>query len=168
MGHSVYIKQRWTDRPFKVTPMSHSVNLRKAESDPPSLLFDIGAFRFIADRARSDILVVVGEVSTGGNKEASAEHVSTCERIKDYLSGSADLYVQYGGLDKLFLFGYSDAAYITDCNAKSRLGGCVFMNWDSGALACYSRSDTVSSILRGFLESTISHSSTEAEINATC
>jgi hypothetical protein len=42
----------------------------------------------------------------------------------------------------------------------------VFLNWDSGAIASYSRSDTVSSLLRGYLESTISHSSTEAEIKA--
>jgi hypothetical protein len=56
------------------------------------------------------------------------------------------------------LFGYSDAAYITDGNAKSRLGGCAFMGLDAGAVLSFSRNDSIMSSL--------SHSSTEAEIKA--
>eukprot|EP01034_Spumella_vulgaris_P032431 gene32431-biopygen27626 len=167
LSHSVYIKQRWTGRKAKPTPMRSGVNLRTAEPDPegPSLLSDTGSFRFIADRARPDILTAVGEVSTGGSKNASEEHVLTSERIKDYLCATPDLYIQLGGLGKLAFFGYCDAAYITDGNAKSRLGGCVFMNWSSGTIFSFSRNDTSSVLLKQFV-SAISHSSTEAEIKA--
>ena len=49
-------------------PMSPAIYLRIAEPnlENPSLLPDTGTFRFIADRARPDILVAVGELSTGG------------------------------------------------------------------------------------------------------
>jgi hypothetical protein len=56
------------------------------------------------------------------------------------------------------MFGYVDASYIADGNAKSRLGGCLFMNKYSGAFYSYSKNDT--SI------STISHSSAEAEVKS--
>ena len=53
--------------------MSSTTNLRDAEPNPEngSMLQDTGAFRFIADRARSDILVAVGKISTGGAENAS-------------------------------------------------------------------------------------------------
>lgn len=53
------------------------------------------------------------------------------------------------------LYGFSDAAYITDTDAKSRLGGCLFFGFNSGSIYSYSKKDT-----------TVSHSSTEAEIKA--
>ncbi len=63
-----------------------------------------------------------------------------------------------GGLGKLRVFGYSDASYITTGNCKSRLGGCIFLRYDSGAVYSFSKNGTV--------VSTIAHSSTEAEIKA--
>jgi hypothetical protein len=56
------------------------------------------------------------------------------------------------------MFAYVDAAYIADADAKSRLGGCLFISKYSGAIYSFSKNDT--SI------STISHSSTEAEVKA--
>jgi hypothetical protein len=56
------------------------------------------------------------------------------------------------------MFAYVDASYIADGDAKSRLGGCLFISKYAGAIYSYSKNDT--SI------STISHSSTEAEVKA--
>ena len=53
------------------------------------------------------------------------------------------------------LFGFCDASFISVGNAKSRLGGCMFLNDSSGAFHSFSKSDN-----------TVSHSSTEAEIKA--
>jgi hypothetical protein len=141
--------------------MSNTVNLRMAEPNEnnESLLSDIGTFRFIADRARPDILTACGEISTGGDKNPSDFHLKTSERIKHYLNNTKDLYIKLGGLGLLILFGYSDASYITDGNCKSRLGGCVYLGFDSGAIHSFSKNDTR-------LYSTLSHSSMEAEIKA--
>jgi hypothetical protein len=147
--------------------MSDAVNLRKAEPHvgAESLLPDTGSFRFIADRARPDILTAVGELSTGGAHDPSLLHTQTSKQIKQYLMSTQDLYVQIGGLGKLVIFGYSDASYITDGNAKSRLGGCVFMNYTSGAVFSFSRNDTIRNLINELMSSA-SRSSTESEIKA--
>ncbi len=161
MSHTVYIDAKYPDpRKAEEIPMSATANLRTAAPNPlnPSLLPDTGTLRFIADRARPDILVAVGELSTGGAESLSDLHMTTSERIKNYLVTTKDLYVKLGGLGAIKIFGYSDAAYITDGNAKSRLGGCAFMGLDAGAVLSFSRNDSIMSSL--------SHSSTEAEIKA--
>jgi hypothetical protein len=170
LSHSVYIRAKIAGEAHKLSetiPMSPAINLRIAEPNPEneSLLPDTGTFRFIADRARPDILVAVGELSTGGSKEPSDLHLATSQRIKDYLASTPDLSITLGGLGKITLFGYSDAAYITDGNAKSRLGGCVFMGFSSGAVFSFSRNDTIRNVLKELM-SALSHSSTEAEIKA--
>jgi hypothetical protein len=43
-------------------------------------------------------------------------------------------------------------------NAKSRLGGCVFVNFSSGAIFSFSQNDTTRNILHDFM-SALSHSS---------
>ncbi len=121
----MYIAAKIADDAVKLNefiPMSPAINLRVAEPNPEneSLLPETGTFRFIADRARPDILVAVGELSTGGSKEPSDLHLATCQRIKDYLASTADLSVTLGGLGKITLFGYSDASYISEGNAKIR------------------------------------------------
>ncbi len=55
----------------------------------------------------------MGELSTVGSKEPSDLHLATSQRIKDYLASTPDLSITLGGLGKITLFGYSDAAYIT-------------------------------------------------------
>ena len=139
------------------TPMSTTTNLRLCEHNPDntSLLPDTGMLRYLADRTRPDILAALGEVSSGGEREPSDEHVDAVNRIKCYLSTTKEVTMQLGGSDPLELFGYCDAAYITTGNCKSRLGSCLFINRDSGAFSSVSRNDT-----------TVSHSSTEAEIKA--
>jgi hypothetical protein len=142
--------------------MSSTTNLRDAEPNElnGSMLSDTGAFRFIADRARPDILVAVGEISTGGASSASDLHLKSSEKVKCYLNTTNDLSLVFRNNNStLKIFGYSDASYITSGNSKSRLGGCVFMNYDSGAIRTFSRNSTTSG-------TTLSHSSTEAEIKA--
>jgi len=139
------------------TPMSTTTNLRVAEpnSDNESLLPVTGKLRYLADRTRPDILVALGEVSTGGAEEPSDEHCQVADRIQSYLCNSADRALLLGGYGAVELFGYCDAAYISTGNSKSRLGSCLFLNYDCGAISSISRNDT-----------TVSHSSTEAEIKA--
>jgi len=139
------------------TPMSTTTNLRVAEPNKSneSLLPITGKLRYLADRTRPDILVALGEVSTGGAESPSDEHCQVADRIQSYLCNSADRALLLGGYGAVELFGYCDAAYISTGNSKSRLGSCLFMNYDCGAISSISRNDT-----------TISHSSTEAEIKA--
>ena len=144
-----------------LTPTCTSINLRKQEPNinNESLLPDTGKYRYLADRARADILVATSEISIGGATAPSDEHVRASQRLKDYLYNTKDMKLILGSnTNKIELFGYSDAAYITDGNAKSRLGGCLFLGPDSGAFMSFSRSDTI--------KSSICHSSTEAEIKA--
>ena len=70
--------------------MSSTNNLRDAEpnSENGSMLQDTGAFRFIADRARPDIFVAVGEISTGGAENASDLHLKTALKVKNYSEGA--------------------------------------------------------------------------------
>jgi len=102
--------------------------------------------------------VATGSISTGGANSPSDEHIATAERTINYLIQHPDYGLILGGYTSITIFGYADASYITDGDAKSRLGGCIFMNSDSGAILSFSRNDT--SI------GTISHSVMEAEIKA--
>jgi len=139
------------------TPMATSTNLRIAEPNinNDSLLPITGKLRYLADRTRPDILVATGEVSTGGAENPSDQHCEVADRVRHYLTHTIDRALLLGGQGPIVLFGYCDAAYITTGKSKSRLGSCLFINYDCGAISCVSKND-----------STVSHSSTEAEIKA--
>ena len=64
-------------------PMSPSINLRLEEKNEKnnSLLPIIGKLRFIADRTRPNILVAVGEISTGGADAPSDAHISVSNQL---------------------------------------------------------------------------------------
>jgi hypothetical protein len=161
------------------TPMLNTVNLRKSEPNVnnDSLLPITGKLRFVADRCRPDILVATGEISCGGDKNPSDEHIKTAERTVKYLKMTKDLGVIFNYEEDINLFGYSDASYNTEGMSKCRLGGCVFMGYNSGAIMSYSRCDTITSIpvpitippntdIDDINTTTLSHSSCEAEIKA--
>lgn len=161
LSHKLYISQRYGEfSEGETIPMHPSVNLRTAKPNPDnsSMLHDTGEFRFICDRARPDMLVVTGELATGGDKSPSNDHKKVAERAKHYLKSTQNIGLSLGGLGKLCVFGYSDASLVTDGNCKSRLGGCVFLNADSGSVRSFSKNDTQ--------PSSLSHSSCEAEIKA--
>ncbi len=163
LTHKSYITDNWsTFTSGAGIPMCPSHNLRTAEKVVRELtmLHDTGKFRFACDRARPDILVVTGEIATGGDKNPSLLHEKVSCQAKNYLNATRELglVLRGGGDSELDVFGYCDAAYITQGNCKSRLGGCIFLNSVSGAIRSFSKTDTQ--------VSSISHSSTEAEIKA--
>lgn len=140
------------------TPMRINEHLRKEKpnSSNMSLLPDTGKFRWLADRTRPDILVAVGEISSGGAVNPSDKHMLASEHLKHYLTFTKDFNLTLGGNDdEVVLYGYSDASYITGEKSRSRLGGCLFLSKRAGAIHSYST-----------LDSLVSHSSTEAEIKA--
>jgi hypothetical protein len=161
LSQEIYIEGHFDEyNKIQSTPMSNTTNLR---IQPPnisnaSLLPVTGALRYPADRCRPDILVAVGEMSTGGSPHPSDEHVKTSVRCRNYLTTTKSLGMLFGGPAEFNMFAYTDASYITDGNARSRLGGCLFLSLYSGAILSYSKNDTTIS--------TISHSSTEAEIKS--
>jgi hypothetical protein len=127
------------------TPMPVNSKIRTAVRNPDndSLLPFTGAIRYIADRARPDMLVSCGEVSSGGADEPSNEHLKIADRMISYLLTTADRYMSFGGESQLTMFGYSDAAYTTAGSSKCRIGGCIFYNFTSGAVLSYSRTTIV-------------------------
>lgn len=182
LHHNKYIVEKFgiATKKEKI-PMSNLTNLRTQLSNPAneSLLSVIGTLRFPADRCRPDILVATGEISCGGASEPSDEHWKVSRRIINYLSSTPELGVTLGGAGPIELFAFCDASYITDGNSKSRLGGCVFSGYDSGAISSFSTNNNNSKakLSKQFdedameveeptaeLMSTVSHSSCEAEI----
>ena len=147
------LKDRDAPRRVVHTPMVENVNLRQAKKNPEneSLLSDTGKLRFIADRVRMDLLNVVGEISNGGDKEPSDEHLLTRDRVYDYLHCYPNRKLRLGGSDPVKMFGYVDASF----GIKSRLGGALFLGLECGAFYAFSVSDRSTSL-----------SSCEAEIKA--
>jgi hypothetical protein len=142
----------------KRIPVSPKYNLRtslKNESNA-SLLPITGVLRYLADRTRPDILVATGEISVGGSTMPSDDHIRAALQTLEYIQQSREKGLSFGHDPKgIELFGYCDASYISTGNCKSRLGGCLFLNRFSGAFLTFSKMD-----------STVSHSSTEAELKA--
>ncbi len=103
------------------TPMPTTINLRLADSNTAneSLLPITGKLRWLADRTRPDILVALGEVSTGGAENPSDLHVQVATRIQHYLTTTKEKRLCLGGTDPIILFGYCDASYITAGKSKS-------------------------------------------------
>jgi len=139
-------------------PMSSTIKLNVATPniDNESLLPLTGSLRFIVDRTRPDMLAALGELSSGASVSPSDEHMKASEQIVKYLDLSRAECLCLGGKDKsVTLFGFVDASYITTGKSISRLGGCLFLGLDSGAIHSFSKKET-----------TVSHSSTEAELKA--
>jgi histone deacetylase 1/2 len=169
------------------TPMSNLTNLRKELPNPEneSLQPVVGQLRWLADRTRPDLLASVGELSRGGEKNPSDMHLQVSTRIRNFITSTREAGMILGGKDEPTLFAYCDASYVTDGDAKCRLGGAIFLGTSCGAIDSFSRTTTCPPKLRrksaalGASEaaeddgespegdtSTISHSSTEAEIKA--
>ena len=137
-------------------PMNPNVNLKACQPNVNNnaLLPVTGKLRYPADRGRSDILTSVGKISSDGLPFPSDEHVDCAKQIVRYLKQTKDLSTDLGG-QSLMLFGFSDASHEKTGNCKSRLGCCLFMGYDSGAIYNESSSDSV-----------VSHSSAESEIRS--
>ena len=156
---SLYIKKllaEHSDVQVEVVPMNSNINLRNEEpnNNNASLLPTLGKLRYPADRTRPDILLALGETSTGGTNNPSDMHVMTAKQIMNYLFTTGDTMLKLGGF-LLLLFACCDASYISSGKSLSRLGGCIFLGTESGAIFSFSVNDT-----------TVSHSSCEAEIKS--
>lgn len=157
LSQSNYIQDLSTSAKSSDLPIAPNLKLRKEKPNPnnKTLLPETGKLRYIADRTRWDIATAVGEVSSGGEKNPSDKHVETCEKIKSYLLNTINYCLCLGGSCSLLLFAFCDAAYNTDKDCKSRLGGCIFGGLDSGAIYSFSTNSTL-----------VAQSSTHAEIMA--
>jgi hypothetical protein len=138
-------------------PMSVTYNLRKAEKNPgnESLLPITGRLRYLADRTRYDILLATGEISTGGDKEPSNEHVITANKTIRYLKSTAERALVIGGKDPVNMFGLCDASYRPEGSSKARIAGAVYLGLNSGAVLAFSKNSTQ-----------VAQSSTHAELLA--
>ncbi|MBL4704061.1 MAG: DDE-type integrase/transposase/recombinase [Flavobacteriales bacterium] len=95
-----YVKDKFSGFTKTVlTPMTpiHNLRIQSHNLENDSLLPDTGKFRYLADRTRPDILVATGEISTGGDKYPSNEHIKVSVRTKNYLSTTADLGLVFRG-----------------------------------------------------------------------
>jgi hypothetical protein len=132
------------------------LNIATPNPDNESLLPLTGSLRFIVDRSRPDLLAALGELSSGASVNPSDEHMKASLQLVNYLDTSRCECLRLGGVDNsCVLFGFVDASYITTGKSISRLGGCLFLGLDSGAIHSFSKKET-----------TVSHSSTESELKA--
>jgi hypothetical protein len=144
LNQSTYITGKldipMSSKPCKV-PMANTINLRREETNPmnDSLLPVIGKLRYLADRSRPNILASLGELSVGGHKNPSDMHVKVSKSIVRYIHDTSALKLKLGGKGKLFLFGFSDASFISEGDSLSRFGGAIFYGEDSGAVYTFSK-----------------------------
>jgi histone deacetylase 1/2 len=138
-------------------PMSTVVNLRTIQKNEEdlSIMPITGKIRYCADKSRPDILYTINTISSQATN-ASEEYVNATIKLLKYLNTTINDSLTLGGNDRnIKLVAYSDASYVTDGDSRSQLGNCFFLTRDSGSIYSVSKKD-----------STVSHSSTEAEIKA--
>ena len=110
--------------------------------------------RYSANHTRPDLLAAIGIISSGMSNPSDND-IAAITHIKQYLLSTPDLSLTLGGDPHVCLIGFSDVSYVTKGESKSRLAYCLFLNLTSGCV-----------IAKSWKDSTISHSSTEAEIKA--
>ena len=143
------------DVPSKELPLPTSIDyddqLIDGTEDP--IQDRVGKLRFLADRTRPEIAAAVGVLGQAA-ANPSKEHVKGTTHIGQYLKGTIEDGVTFGGQDHLIkLFGFCDANY--NPRHKSRLGYDLFLNKTSGAFECHSS-----------LDPNVTHSACESEISA--
>jgi hypothetical protein len=138
--------------PSKSIPLPYTVDYETKGEEPP-IMDKVGQLRFLADRTKPEISAATGILGSAAAKP-SIEHVKGTKHIGQYLKGALGDSVILGGNDKeILLFGYSDASYLP--RTKSRLGYCVYLNLESGAI-----------VSRSYNDNSVSHSSCESEVNS--
>ena len=122
--------------------------------DNPAMRDLTGSLRFLADRTAPHILTACSLLSSAAHNPHKS-HIKAGQQIINYLHSNQNIHITLGGDPHINLFGYADAAHISNHDSKSQLGFCFYLNTTSGAIIAKSKRD-----------STVSHSSTEAEIKA--
>jgi hypothetical protein len=114
----------------------------------------IGKLRYVVDRTRPDLLFPVNLLSRHMAKPTK-KVMTELVRLVRYINYTKDYHLTVGSAKPMTLFGMRDAAYVQSGDCKSSLGYAVYLSDDSGAV--YSRSTRAT---------TVSLSSTEAEVDA--
>jgi hypothetical protein len=129
-------------------PMSANTNLRDERQNKSleSLLPITGTLRYLCDRTKPNLLASIGELSTNITPNPSDEHVKAAKKLIRFIKTSADQTLKLGGGGAIELFGFCDASHICTGTSKSRLGGCLYIGHDSGAIKSYSTSATTASL----------------------
>lgn len=114
-----------------------------------------GLIRFIADRARPDVLFHVNEITSGRYQEP----LKMLKSVGKYLVATKSRKCFFRKAQKFEITGYCDASHIRDGDAKSRLAVALFCNENSAPFFSFSSKSS-----EHF--TTISVSSCEAEVKA--
>jgi hypothetical protein len=137
----------------------YAANYSKTKGNDINFLPLIGKLRHLIDSTRPDLLATVSILSSCQYQHPEDVDLDIWINLLKYIYYSRDDAVLHVGykkdMPKITLFGFSDASYVVDGDSKSRLGGCFYISNDCGAVSSYSKKDT-----------TVSHSSTEAELKA--
>ena len=153
-----YLKDNDNETNLSSKPMPFSPTLdydAQGDGTIKPIREETGKLRYLADRTRPELLFHVGKLARAGDKP-SANHISGLKHINRYLKGTTQSKLTLGGDDReIRLFGLSDASYMTRHDSLSQLAYCFFLNRTSGTICARSKKDT-----------TVSHSSAEAEIKA--
>jgi hypothetical protein len=139
-----------------LTPMNPTIDLNvKGDGSIEPIRDRVGKLRFMTDRTHPELLVAVGKLAMAG-ETPSKNHITGLSQMNHYLANSLEDALTLGGSDKeIRLFGFCDASYIAHGDSMSQLAYCLFLNRTSGTVCARSKKDT-----------TVSHSSAEAEIKA--
>ena len=141
--------------PSSITPINPTYNYRVPGDGTNSPNRDlVGGLRFLADRTHPSLQSACSLLGSHAH-QPSPLHLKGGEQVIKYLTHHKDDFIEFGGDPHLDLFGYADAAHVAGFDSKSQLGYCFFLNLNSGTIVAKSKKD-----------STVSHSSTEAEIKA--
>jgi transposase InsO family protein len=144
----------------KLIPMPSSIDYTNIKtSDENNLESDLqersGKWRFLADRTRPDILTAASLIGSGSRNPSDILKKGE-KHLTEYMQATQNLGLELGGDDKnINLFGYSDASYLPHGDSRSQLAYCFFLNLNSGTVCA-----------RTLKSTSVSHSSTEAEVKA--
>jgi hypothetical protein len=145
----------------KLIPLPSTIDYNEPNKSSQNRPIDheIGKIRYLADHTRPDMLAGAGILGSHVSNPSDT-HVKGLLHFNKYIKGTPHLGLTYSGSPnkedyEINLLGFADAAYLRFYDSKSRLAYCFFLNLNSGTVCARSVKDT-----------TISHSSTEAEIKA--
>jgi hypothetical protein len=143
----------------KLIPLPSTIEFNEPNKSNQNRPIDheIGKIRYLADHTRPDHRagILGSQVSN-----PSDNHIKGLLYFNKYIKRTPHLGLTYSSSHnkedyEINLLGFADAAYFRFYDSKSRLAYCFFLNLNSGTICARSVKDT-----------TISHSSTEAEIKA--
>lgn len=127
----------------------------KSEEDKTQILKIAGTIRFIADRARPDVLYYLNEAISGQYQNT----LLLLKQISKYLSITKDREMIFKKNKKFNITAYCDASHLRTGDGKSRIAAAIFTNEESAPFTTFSTKVSENFTL-------ISVSSCEAELKA--